>query len=597
MPFPAPPPPVWDLPGPAAAPSPELVHDLGLPPVVARLLDRRGLGSIDLARAFLDPTLDQLKNPESMAGMAEAMDLLSRVLDWTGPPPRGFGVWRLGPGLTLCAPGPETKPTVGVYTDYDVDGITAGACLANFLNYFDIPVAIFQPRRLDQGYGLKPEGLDILHRLGAQVVITADCGVQDHEAVAYGRSLGLRLIVTDHHRPGPRLPPADAVINPHRPDCPFHGEPLAGVGVAFCLIVALRSRLRDMGVFARRPEPNLVPYLDLVALGTLADAVPLIGQNRVLAAVGLRVAEDTTRPGLQALKEVSAVGRRLTTFDVTFRLGPRLNAPGRLDDAAPALELMLCPDLTTSRQLARELDELNRRRLDVQQQLMDEVRLRLAGPEAGDGAIVLHGPHWHRGVLGIVAARMVRDFGRPTILLAGDRDPARGSGRAPEEINLFDALSQCADLLVSFGGHRAAAGLALDRDGLDDFRAKFSQLVRDQAPNGLRPRLRVEAELGPADLDPYLLDHLARLAPFGTANPEPVFLIRDAAPRDPRLIKDRHLKLGLKVGDRFVDAIGFDQAAKLDRLADRIDLVGRLRLDAFTGDMAFHLLDLRPATP
>jgi single-stranded-DNA-specific exonuclease len=592
---PGPPPPVWDLPGPAVQVFPELVHDLGLPPVVARLLANRGLSSAVEARAWLNPGLDQLRHPESMAGMAEAVDLLVNKLNWRPGAGRGWRPIRLEQGTTLIAGSASARPAVGVYSDYDVDGITAAACLVDFFSHFGIPTAVFQPHRLAHGYGLKPAGLDLLHGLGAGVVITADCGIQDLEAVAHGRDLGLEMIVTDHHQPGPRLPDAAAVINPHRPDCPFHGEPLAGVGVAFCLVVALRSRLRSLGLCAPEDEPNLGQYLDLVALGTLADAVPLTGQNRVLAALGLDVLDRTGRPGLRSLIEVAGVKRPIDSVDVTFRLGPRLNAPGRLDDAALALELVLSPDPDRADRLARELDDLNQRRLEAQLDLMAEVLDRVNGDSEDQGAIVLHGPHWHRGVLGIVAARMVRDYGRPTILLAGREETVRGSGRAPEGIDLYTALSQCAGHLAAFGGHRAAAGLALRLESLDEFRRRFSDLIQRQAPDGLAPRLRIEAELKPDDLAPDLLDHLLKMAPFGQANPEPVFLIRNARPLSWRLIKDRHLKLELGVGRVRLDAIGFNQAGKLNRLDDRIEIVGRLRLDAYTGGASLHFLDLRPS--
>ncbi len=587
--------PVWDLPPTLPEAPAELIHDLGLPPVVARLLAGRGLTSPDEARAWLNPDLNQLRHPESMADMAEAVDLLVRHLDWSPGQGRDWPPIRLGPGMTLIAGSASARPKVGIYTDYDVDGITAASCLASFFSHFGIPTAVYQPHRLAQGYGLKPAGLDLLHGLGVEVVVTADCGVQDLEAVAHGRSLGLKMIVTDHHRPGDRLPDAAAVINPHRADCPFFGEPLAGVGVAFCLVIALRSRLRSLGLCTPGNEPNLGQYLDLVALGTLADAVPLTGQNRILASCGLDVLERTVRPGLRSLVEVAAVRRPIDYLDVTFRLGPRLNAPGRLDDAALALELVLCPDRGRADQLAWELDGLNQRRLDAQLDLMTEVLDRLDGEQGDQGAVVLHGRDWHRGVLGIVAARIVRDFGRPAILLAGGDEVIRGSGRAPEGIDLFTALGQCAGHLAAFGGHRAAAGLALRRESLDAFRRSFNTLIERQAPEGFAPRLRIEAELGPDDLEPGLVDHLARMAPFGQANPEPVFLIRNARPLTRYLVKDQHLKLELGVGPVRLDAIGFNQAAKLDRLGDRIEIVGRLRPDAYTGGMSLHFLDLRPS--
>lgn len=518
------------------------MHDFaagaGLSPLVAQLLLVRGVSTRDDARQFLTPALSALSDPFLLKGMAAAVNRLALARS---------------NGEKVC-----------IHGDYDVDGVSSVALLVAFFQRVGIDVTYVIPLRLEEGYGLSPEGVDEAVRQGAKVLVTVDCGITSVTEAVYCRQRGVDLIITDHHTPGEELPDALAVINPLQPGCSAPFRQLAGVGLAFKLAIALRTRLRAEGLFADGGEPNLREYLDLVALGTIADLVPLTGENRVIAAHGLKELTVSPRVGICALKRVAAVTADVGSGDVGFRLAPRLNAAGRLDDAKRGVELLLADDPEVAGHLARELDAANGERQELEKEILADALAMAQRPAmAGRSSIVMASDRWHPGVIGIVASRVVEAYHRPVILIALQDGAGKGSGRSIPSLHLYDAIAACAGHLLKFGGHRQAAGLTVSEDTLEEFIARFEEVVSGTlTEEDLLPVLRIDAELSPEQLTAELVAAVSALKPFGMGNPEPLFMLQGARVVQSRLLKAAHLKLKLEAGGRFFDAIGFGMAEK-----------------------------------
>ncbi|MEE9276186.1 MAG: single-stranded-DNA-specific exonuclease RecJ, partial [bacterium] len=490
-----------------------LARDIGAPPLLGRLLLLRGVREAAEARAFLAASLDSLHDPFLMKGMEEAAGHLARQVL-------------------------EGRP-IGVYGDYDVDGISATALLQRFFSSLGLRSPYYIPHRLREGYGLHSEGLRRLREEGCETVVTVDCGITGAEAAEEARRMGIALIVTDHHRPPERLPDALAVLNPHQPGCGYPFADLSGVGVAFKLAAAVRRRLHDAGFSGELP--NLRQHLDLVALGTVADVVPLLGENHVMVRTGLELLSppkgdgrgpppaDPRKAGVRALIAAADLkADALTAGHVGFTLGPRLNAAGRVGDPRTGVELLTSLDAVWARACAEKLEEWNRQRRDLQEEALEEAAAQLAEgpPPAERGAIVLASDRWHPGVIGIVASRLVEEHLRPVILVHFDGEEGKGSGRGAPGFHLYDALARCADLLVQFGGHKAAAGLTVRRDQFEAFCARFEEEARARARGAEAdpaPGLELDAEVDFAELDLPLLERLEGMAPFGMRNPRPLF--------------------------------------------------------------------------
>ncbi len=561
----------WRL---AAAPDPEAVRalerSLDLHPLVAQLLVARGYRSLEDAETFLKPDLGDLHDPMLFVDMDRAVARLMRAL--------------------------AGGERITVYGDYDVDGVTSTAILISFLRQIGAQVEAYIPHRLKEGYGLNLNAVREIAARGTRLLLTCDCGVTAVEEVDAAARAGMDVVVIDHHRVPTRPPAAVAILNPYREDCRFPFRHLAAVGVTFNLLMALRRALREAGWFHRhrQPEPNLGELLDLVALGTVADVVPLVGENRIFVAHGLRRLAEAKRPGIVALKEVAGIEPGpVSAGQIAFRLGPRINAAGRLDEASVGLSLLLSGDLATARRLAADLDAANEERRRIEREITAEAAAQAeAKLERGPG-LVLVGDGWHRGIVGIVASRMVERFHRPTLVLARDGDRIRGSGRSIPAFDLHAGLGACARHLERFGGHRAAAGLELQAAHLEAFEADFlDACVRALAPEDLLPELAVDAELCPTEVDLRLACDLERLAPFGLGNRAPVFLARGVRIRDARLVgrgEPAHLKGRVDrleaIGFGLGDAIGFCGAGRVDlaygvefnRFRGRTTLQARLR--------------------
>lgn len=516
----------------------ELSARVGLPPLVARILLNRGLNGVEDIQAYLDPTLERLYPPFGLADLETAATRLGRAV--------------------------RQREPLAIYGDYDADGITATCLLQQFFTGLGLPCYSYIPDRLREGYGLKVGGMqELLPK--SRLLVTVDCGINDIQEVAWAGSQGLEVIVTDHHEVSPTLPPALAVVNPKRggPDYPFRD--LAGVGVALLLALGVRAELRAEGWFRGHKEPNLRPYLDLVALGTAADVVPLLGENRILVRQGLKVLEESRRPGLVALKEVLRLaGQPISFRDLVFRLVPRINAAGRLGQARCALELLLCGDLAQARLQANYLHQLNRQRQALEEAVLKEAAALVRREKLQQRAVmVLAQEGWHLGVLGIVAARLAEEYHRPVALVSLKNGSGRGSARSVEGFHLFQGLQACREVLSRYGGHAAAAGFEVAAENLAPLQEKLEQAFEEQLGAGscLHPTLKVDAQVELAELNREFFGHLERLLPFGPGNPAPVFVCREVECLGSRVVAERHLKVQLHHRNCVMEAIAFGQAA------------------------------------
>jgi single-stranded-DNA-specific exonuclease len=462
-------------------------------------------------------------------------------------------------------------------------------------------VGHFIPDRLKDGYGLQPAIVDRLHADGAGLIVSVDCGIRGHEAARRARELGVALIITDHHEPGAELPEAVAVVNPKRHDCAYPDKHLAGVGVALKLVQAL---------CARAGKSNWLPaFVKIAALGTLADVVPLVGENRVIAKVGLdMLSKGPHKVGLRALLDVSGLtGRRVTGYDVGFVIAPRINAAGRMSTPDIATRLLLASDealADEARALAAQLNEENVRRQQEEAAIVAAARKVVeTDPEVGARSVlVVAGEGWHRGVIGIVASKLVDAYHRPAIVLSVDGDEAHGSCRSIPTFDMLAALESCARMLDRFGGHKVAAGLALPRDRVREFRLAVNEFADERlTPDDLRPRQRIDDLLGFRDLTGQVAADVVSLAPFGAGNPKPIFAAHGVEIVDgPRRLKERHLKMALKQDGRVLRAIawrGVERYAFLEGRQDRVDLAYSLEQNEFNGEAYLELVvaDVRPA--
>lgn len=528
-----------------------LVSDLGLHPVTAQVLAGRGVDHPEAARRFLRPAPADLHDSDRFRDMGRAVACLADAV--------------------------RAGERIAVYGDYDVDGVCATTVMVRTLMLLGADVRPFIPHRVTDGFGLSGDALRRLHEEGCALVVTVDNGSTRADEVARAQEAGMRFIVTDHHEIAARLPPCP-VINPKRPDSTYPFAGLAGCGVAFKLATALADHLgrTQQGAF-RRLLPDLMAA---VAVGTIADVVPLCDENRTLVTLGLQALSATRHAGLRALLEVArCAGRPVRSHDVAFRIGPRINAAGRLGSADLALELLLCDEADRAKTLAGRLDAGNRERQRVEREQAEEAFAQAEGGAPDAPALVLSGEGWHPGVIGIVAARVAETYERPAALIAIDGDEARGSARSFSGVRLHEALDRCAEHLLSHGGHAKAAGFTLDPERIDSFRAAFLEAVAAQGSPSAAPR-EVDAELPLDAVSSPLAAEIETLRPFGTGNSEPVFCAfgLHAAGRVRRTGPDeRHLAFHAATDRSSVRAVAFGRAGDESLLAGRFDLAFALR--------------------
>jgi len=545
----------WSV-APAADPAAvaSLAAALKIPVPLAALLVQRGAGDERHARTFLRPEIESLADPMTLAGMAEAVQVVSDVV--------------------------RAKGRILVHGDYDVDGQCATALLTRVLRAAGADVVPFVPHRIRDGYDFSMAGVAKAKEVGATLVITCDCGITAVESVAAAKALGMKVVVTDHHLPPATLPAADAVVDPQRLDDTSDLKQLCGTGIAFKLAQALAPAL---GL----PDTLPLHFLDHVALATVADLVPLVGENRTLVRHGLKLLAKTRWPGLRALVEVSDLDpEKLRASHLGYMVGPRLNAIGRLGDAFDGVRLLLTDDPVEAATLARELDRINEERQALDQKTLDQALAQLdaeCDPDR-DAALVLAAEGWHPGVVGIVASRVVERYGRPTFLLALDGGIGKGSGRSISGFDLHSALHECADLLERWGGHKMAAGLTLKRENLAAFKERFAAVGRERlAPADLGPRQRIDLELPLSDATIDLERLCRHLEPTGLGNPGPVFGAKGVTWGAPKIVGSGHLKGSLTANGAKVDAIAFGWADRAPDLMKPVDVAFRLEENTFNG--------------
>ncbi len=548
-----------------------LARAIGIHPVAARVLCRRGLARPEQVEAFLADDLAGLPDPFLLRDMDRAVERIAAAI---------------ARGEKIVA-----------YGDYDVDGVSSTVQLVTLLRAAGAQIDWFVPHRLREGYGLNPEAIERLAAGGAKLIVSLDCGVGAVEEVDRAAALGVDVIVVDHHQLSPELPRAAAILNPLQPDCRFPEKRLCAAGVTFFLVMALRKRLREAGAFAGREEPNLRRMLDLVALGTVADVVPLLGANRTLVRAGLVEIARGARPGLRALAEVAGLppSRAVTAGQVGFKLGPRINAAGRMDDAGRAVRLLLAETPEEAVRLARALDEENRSRREIEAAILREALAQAGERLARDPprGLVLAAEGWHPGVVGIVASRVAERTGRPAILLAIEGEQAKGSGRSVAGFDIHGAIAQCGGLLDRFGGHRAAIGLALPARSIPEFRAAFEAAsARGLSDEQVGPRCHVELPVAAGDLTERLALDLEKLAPFGAGNPEPVlaaFGLSGKARAMPAREEGSEPHLEVRFPGRTPPAIGFGMGREAGLCDGPVDAAFHLEVDRWQGRSRLRL--------
>ena len=514
---------------------------------IARVLMNRGIETFECARDFFRPDISMLHDPFLMDSMHAAVDRVLRAL--------------------------EQREKILVFGDYDVDGTNGAAMLMLFLRDIGADVIVHIPNRAQEGYGVSKVGIDRAYREHATLIVAVDCGITAVDQVEYARSLGIEVVICDHHEPGERLPAACAVLDPVKPGCAYPFRYLSGCGVGFKLAQGIAKTLG-------RPElPN--KYLDFVALATTADIVPLVGENRALVKLGLDLINTDPRPGIRALLETAGVQLgSVQTEQVAFVIAPRINAAGRLGDAARAVDLLVSTDPVAARRCAEELEQenRNRRRIDKETFLSAQALVEEFLDFEKDSAIVLHQEQWHPGVIGIVAARLVEKYYRPTIMMTTVKGVAKGSARSIAGFDIYQALRKVEDKMIEFGGHKYAAGLSVELARLDEFKEAFNQAVKELLPEELlTPELRVDAEVSLGELTPKFVRIIDRFGPFGSQNTRPAFAARSVElVGEPRIVGKNHLKLKLRQNGRVFDAIGFKLGGllgEIDRSKRTLDIV------------------------
>ena len=544
----------------------QIMELINVPRVIAQILLNRGVGTFDEARYFLKPTMDDLHNPFLMAGMDQAIERIASAI--------------------------QKNEHIMIFGDYDVDGTTSTTLLYLTIKLLTDQVSYFIPDRLKEGYGLSIYGIQVAKDRGAGLILAVDCGITANKEVDQARLMGLDVIIIDHHVPGETLPDAVAVLNPKRMDCDYPFKELCGVGLAYKVAQALAEQvgLPDHAVYA---------HMDLVALGTTADIVPLRDENRVLTKYGLAMIQQTKKPGLQAL--INAVGlnqKEIVTGHVVFGLAPRINAAGRMGDANRVVRLLTTENREEAEQLAEELNMENVRRRQQDSVAFEEARDVVENDAflSEANGIVLASERWHPGIIGIVASRMVEAFSRPVVMIAMNGDTGRGSARTMGDFHLYNAIKECADLLIQFGGHHHAAGLSIARENVTAFQQRFHEVVTANAtPDDFIPRLNIDSEIEFDEVTPRLMKLLKMLGPFGPDNNHPVLVSRNLTlVGAPNIIgsEKTHLKFKVRQKNHVIDAIGFGMADYADQLRaqpNRVHLAYTLEENTWHGKTSTQL--------
>lgn len=542
----------------------EYMNKFNISAFTAKMLIAKGIEKEDVS-SYLNPDIDKLYDPYLLEDMEKMVERIIKAK--------------------------ETNEKVAIYGDYDVDGITSITLMYSFLKDLGLDVMYYLPDRQEEGYGLNKKAIQKLKEQGISLIVTVDCGISAVEEVEYACGLGLDVCITDHHECSAVLPKAYSIVNPKRPDSKYPFNSLAGVGVSFKVLDAITKKLN-------MPQEAYLKYLDIVAVGTIADIVPLVDENRIITANGLKMLQNTKNEGLKALMKVA----KITTVDsdnVSFGLAPRINASGRMADATVAVKMLLSTNPLEAYNYAKVLDEQNISRQEVERKIYDEAVERIEH----DGldkkkSIVIEGKNWHQGVIGIVASKLTEKYLKPVILLTYDGDKAKGSGRIPQGISLYDALTECKEHLVAFGGHELAAGLTLETKNIPAFKEKFEETIARMKPDDFIRNIEIDFEVQKQDMTFDAIAQIEALAPFGQKNKRPVFVYKNLKVVSVSTLKDnKHLKFKLQDENFTVDAIFFKAGDRRDEvtLSDKIDVVFTMAVNEFMGykNIQFLVVDFK----
>ena len=544
----------------------ELVEKFGISGILARILVNKNITQKDEIDLFMNPTRKDFHDPFLMPDMEIIVD---RVLEAI-----------------------EQKERIMIYGDYDADGITSITVLKSFLEERGLEVASYIPNRLDEGYGLNKTALKKIYDDGYRLIITVDCGISGIDEVDYANSLGMEVLITDHHEPVETLPKAMAVVDAKRKDNKYPFNQLAGVGVVFKLIQAISIKL---GL----EEKEYLKYLDIVCIGTISDIVPLVDENRVIAKLGLKLIAQTRNIGLKALLEVIGF-KNIDSTTISFGVAPRINACGRMGDEQVALDLFLEKDYDKAKKLAIKLNEYNIERQTIEKRIFDEATEKIEKNEKDKACIIVGSEGWHHGIIGIVASKVTEMYFKPSILICFEGNDGKGSGRSIPGFDLHDALMECSDYLEKFGGHSMAVGVTVNRDKFELFKNKFEEYAKSHDIDKIIPVINIDSELSLKDIDIDSVKSLQKLEPYGEANKMPVFMIRNLKINSIRALSEgKHLKLTLKDDGYMINAIGFNMGNLSNEylIDDKVDVIGNLDINSFNGNESIQLIlkDIRKA--
>lgn len=537
----------------------KLAKEAGITPVVAQVFINRGFSSNDEIKAFLSPLLSKLPDPFLLSDAERAAERIADAID--------------------------KKEKICIYGDYDIDGSTAVAILAGFFKELGGSFFYYQPERFGEGYGMSAEAVEKIIKQGASLVVSVDCGTSSIDAAVLCRKKGVDLIITDHHKLGDIAPDAYAFVNPHKPGEPEVFSSLAGVGVAYYLAIALRKVMRERGCFnTAKKEPDLKNYLDLVAFGTVADVVPILGVNRVLVKKGLEFINSNPRKGIKALAEISGLKGAISSDSISYILAPRLNAAGRMGSASRSVELLLTNDEQKSQDLAMVLHEENQKRVSFQNKSWQQVQTMAGAFDSFDSkySLTFASEGWHQGIIGIIASKAVEKWYKPTAVYSiSENGLAKGSARSIHGIDIFNVFSEFRDIFEDFGGHDMAAGMSIKTDRIPKFVELFESGVSKYVKSKkIHPAIEVDVEVRPSDINLKTIKEIMEMEPFGSDNPYPVFLCRDLNVTNKMVLKEKHLKLKL---ENNIDAIGFNMSDMEGYTDDKIDVVFKPSINEWNG--------------
>lgn len=547
----------------------KLVGSLNIRPSICKLLTQRGMLDYQTAKEFFRPTLSHLHDPFLMKDMRKAVDKIRERL--------------------------RCKDKILVFGDYDVDGTTSVAVMYQFLSNLSENIHYYIPNRYREGYGVSKRGIDHAHEIGASLIVCLDCGIKSVELIRYASTLGISFIVCDHHQPDDTLPDAVAILNPKQPGCPYPYKELSGCGIGFKLMqaIAMELGLEDI---------TFLKYLDLVAISIAADIVPINGENRVLAYFGLEQLNRTPSIGVKALMDIASLKKPIQISHVVFGLAPRINAAGRMDDANKAVELFIESNPERAFTLAKPLQSDNLERKDADLTTTTEALELLAkDPEAQHRkTTVVFQPHWHKGVVGITASRLIEQYYRPTIVLTENDGIVSGSARSVDGFNVYEAIHACSEHLIGYGGHAAAAGMTMLPEKLSAFSEAFeAEVARTIRQESMNPKLMIDAEIDFSDVTAGFVNIIEQMAPFGPENARPIFLAKKTSPLPQcRVLKDLHIKFALSHKGTVLNGVGFNLADKSDLLSETyLDIVFHVEMNEWRGTRSpeIRVLDLRKA--